>query len=54
MIIWIRKKCFLSAAVLAGIGAGMVIYFKKNPDKLQKIKCKMMQVADDVEDSMMM
>ncbi len=48
-----KKKLFLSAAVLAGIGAGMVMYFKKNPDKLQKIKTKMLQVAEDVEHKMM-
>ncbi len=48
-----KKKTFMKAAALTAIGAGVVMYFKKNPGKFECMKNKIMQAAYQIEDEMM-
>ncbi len=48
-----KKKVMMTAAVMAAIGTGVVMYFKKNPGKLEDMKHRVMQAAYDFEDEMM-
>ncbi len=48
-----KKKSLMMAAALTALGAGVVMYFKKNPEKFENMKDKMMKAACDFEDEMM-
>ncbi len=48
-----NKKFMVSVALMAGIASGVYMYFKKNPDKFEKMKHKILATAYDFEDEMM-
>ena len=48
-----KKKAIMSAAALMAIGAGVVMYFKKNPGKFEAMKHRMLAADYDFEDEMM-
>lgn len=48
-----KKKTIITAAALTAMGAGVVMYFKNNPEKFENIKQRMMKAAYDFEDEMM-
>lgn len=48
-----KKKTFMKAAAISAIGAGVVMYFKKNPGKFECMKNKVIQAAYNFEDEMM-
>ena len=48
------KKTMMVVGVMMGMAGAMYYYFKKNPEKLEDLKYKMLTTACEMEDDMMM